>query len=373
MNKMMYLLMLLFLTQQITFAQETEKSALEKAKEAEDYGDIEMALKWYKKASELNPKNGTTYYDITWCQNELGLYEDAVKTATKGIKTSTNAKLLYEFGYAYYKLGNYKEAIIKYKNALSVDANEHSALKGIADVYFDNKEFSKAKDYYEQCLDKSKDVSFSNYRLGYIMNEETNYQKAVDYELASLKLDSEYAPAYNELAYAYSQLNKKSMALDNYIKASNLNPKNAIYLSNVGDLYYGVKELEDLDKSLEYYKKSFAIENNNAITNYRIAWILNEKEAYSEAKPYLYKAVEIDPKFADAWIELGWIDYSEKNYSAAESDYYKALQYDSKSDLVRYYLGQVFIKQKKTKKVKKMLEELKSMNSQYAEKLEKML
>lgn len=52
-----------------TYAQtETEKSALEKAKTAEDNEDYEMALKWYKKSQLAESKNGTTYYDVTWCE-----------------------------------------------------------------------------------------------------------------------------------------------------------------------------------------------------------------------------------------------------------------------------------------------------------------
>ena len=48
-----------------TYAQtETEKSALEKAKIAEDNQDYEEALKWFKKANSINPKNGSGL----WCR-----------------------------------------------------------------------------------------------------------------------------------------------------------------------------------------------------------------------------------------------------------------------------------------------------------------
>jgi tetratricopeptide (TPR) repeat protein len=201
------------------------------------------------------------------------------------------------------------------------------------------------------------------------MNEQGKYQKAVEYELASLKLKDEYAPAYNELGYAYSQLKQKSTALDNYLKAYNLNPQSAIYAANVADIYYDAPELKDLDKATEYYKKSLAIENKSAVSNFRLGWILNEKQKYDDAKLYLNKAVELDPEYADAWIELGWIDFSQSSYSAAEADYLKALQFNSKSELARYYLGQVYIKQNKNSKAQKMVDELKSMNSKYADKL----
>ena len=94
MKNIILVLLSVLLIQNITYAQtETEKSTLEKAKTAEDNEDYEMALKWYKKANVLNPKKGTTYYDIVWCENELEKYAEAVRTADAGSKIAPTAKL----------------------------------------------------------------------------------------------------------------------------------------------------------------------------------------------------------------------------------------------------------------------------------------
>jgi tetratricopeptide (TPR) repeat protein len=370
MKKKIWAVCILFLLSGSIFAQtETEKTALEKAKTAEDNQDYEKALNWYKKANSLNPKNGNTYYDIAWCQNELENYEAVLKIAEAGIKIEPSAKIFTEYGYALYMLNRYTEAIDKYKKALSYNAEEKGAVKGMADAYFTNKDYANAEVYYKKCLELGKDPKIANYKLGYIKNDQEKFQKAVEYEMAAIKLDKDYAAAYNELGYAYSKLSQKSDALESYIKASDLNPNNAVYAANIADLYYTAEGIKDLDKAIEYFKKSLAIENTSATSNYKIGWILNEKKRYSEAKPYLNKAVQLDPKYSEAWIELGWIDFSQENYTAAESDFLKALQFNSKSDLSRYYLGQVYIKQGKIKNAQKMLDELNAMNSSYAAKL----
>jgi tetratricopeptide (TPR) repeat protein len=370
MKNHLIVLLSLFLLFNATYAQtETEKSALEKAKIAEDNQDYEEALKWFKKANSINPKNGSIYYDIAWCQNELARYAEVLRTAEAGVTVEPTVNLYNEYAYALYMLERYSEAIEKYKKAQAINNEDKNTIKGMADSYFSMKDYKNAEVYYRKCLELGKDSKIANYKIGYIMNENKNYQKAIDYELAALKLDNDYAEAYNELAYAYSRLNQKSKALDSYLKAHNLNPKSALYAANVADMYYGESEVKNLDKAIEYYKKSLAIDNKSAESNFNIGWVLNEKQNYTEAKPYLYKAVELDPKYADAWIELGWIDYSEGNYAAAEADYLKALQYNAKSELARYYLGQVYIKQKKNSNAQKMLDELKSMNSAYADKL----
>ena len=348
---------------------ETEKSAIEKAKSFEDKEDYGSALKWYQKANKLNPKNGVIYYDIAWCQNELELYDDVVETATKGVSVSPSGKLYNEYGYALYKLKNYPQAIEKYKKALVLNPQESNAVKGLADSYFSNKDYDNALIYYKKCLEIGKEQKLANYKISWIMNDQKNYQKAVEYASAAIGIDDKYAEAYNELGYAYSQLDKKDLALENYKNAVEQDSVNATYNFNVADIYYAEGPLNDYDKAIDYYKKGIESDQKNAISYYRLGWILNDKEKYEEAQPYLYKAVEIDPKYSVAWLELGWIDFSNEKYSAAESKFIKAIQFDSKSELGRYYLGQVYIKQDKNSNAQKMVDELKGMSSKYADKL----
>src|SRR4051812_39293246 len=111
----------IFLLLNIAYGQtETEQSALKKGKEFETNNDLESALKWYLKANKLNPKNGTTYYDIAYCQNELGNHEDVLNIAEKGIAISPSSKLYSEYGYALFKLKQYDKSIEKYKKSLAL-------------------------------------------------------------------------------------------------------------------------------------------------------------------------------------------------------------------------------------------------------------
>lgn len=370
----LFLLVVLISPNFVAAQNDNETTLLDNAQTAKDNNDYEQAIKWYKKAIVTNNRNGETYYNLTWCMNELALYDEAEQNALMGLKIMPNsAKLLSEYGYTLYMLGKYTAAIEKYKRALAIDPENSSAILGMADASFEAKDNATAETYYKKYLKIGKNISYANYKLGYIMNDFGKYAKAVEYEMAALKLNSEYAEAYNELGYAYNQLNQPSLALDNYKKASNLNPKNATYYGNVADMYYSVKKLEDLDKALEYYKKSVAINDKNAIFNYRIGWILNEKEKYTEAKPYLITATNLDAKYADAWLELGWAEYSLGNNNKAEDNFKTVIKYNQKSELARYYLGILYLKQQKRDKVRDMIGELIEMSSKYADKLKEKL
>ena len=188
-----------------------------------------------------------------------------------------------------------------------------------------------------------------------------------------MKREDDYAEAYNEMGYAYDMLGQNEEAIDNYLKAFNLNSQNEIYAANIASLYFNGKGLVNLDKSLAYYQKSLTIRDKNELSNYRVGWILNEKEKYEDALKYLQRAVEIYPEFTAAWIDLGWANLQLKNYKVAENNLQKALKFDKSSDLAVYYLGQLFLEINKKEKAKKMLEKLKSMQSEYYDKLKEIL
>ena len=212
-----------------------------------------------------------------------------------------------------------------------------------------------------------------NYRLGYIKNETKKFEEAILYFRKVVKREDDYAEAYNEMGYAYDMLGQNEEAIDNYLKAFNLNSQNEIYAANIASLYFNGKGLVNLDKSLAYYQKSLTIRDKNELSNYRVGWILNEKEKYEEALKYLQRAVEIYPEFTAAWIDLGWANLQLKNYKVAENNLQKALKFDKSSDLAVYYLGQLFLEINKKEKAKKMLEKLKSMQSEYYDKLKEIL
>ena len=63
-----------FLTINVFAQANTEKSYLENAQTAEGKSEYVEAISWYKKATEINPKNIKTYEALVWCQNEEKLY-----------------------------------------------------------------------------------------------------------------------------------------------------------------------------------------------------------------------------------------------------------------------------------------------------------
>jgi Flp pilus assembly protein TadD len=77
-----------------------------------------------------------------------------------------------------------------------------------------------------------------------------------------------------------------------------------------------------------------------------------------DALPYMRRAVQYAPKSADAWMKLGVVLDANGNYVESESAYRKSLDLDSGVALVRLYLGESLLQQKKYAEARSVLQEL---------------
>jgi tetratricopeptide (TPR) repeat protein len=132
-------------------------------------------------------------------------------------------------------------------------------------------------------------VAYRRQALLYFNREE--HARAIASFDASLKLDSGYAPTYNNRANACLALGQLEEAIRGYDRAILLKPDYAFAYNNRGNFYY-------------------------------------ELENYAQALNDFNRAVALDPNFASAYNNRGRVYYKLKDYQAALSDFDNAIELD---------------------------------------------
>jgi tetratricopeptide (TPR) repeat protein len=182
---------------------------------------------------------------------------------------------------------------------------------------------------YKAAISKKPDYGDAFYEAGWCYNELEDYKNAVTYLTKAKNYNAESAKIYFELAYADDNLDNKEDAITNYKKVLGIDPDYSDAAKNLGDIYYNKKEYEN---ATEYFKKY--IDNNQDVDNiyyYKIGWSFNDMGKYEEAANYLEKyEPETDEDKAKKWAELGYAHYKSNQYEIAILDYSTAL--DSKPD-----------------------------------------
>ena len=139
----------------------------------------------------------------------------------------------------------------------------------------------KIKDYdekYEKIEDLREDYPKNQYvyfEIAYLADENSNYKNAVKYYTKAIKINSNYAYAYNNRGLAYKNLKEYDKAIENYDKALNINPKYAKAYNNRGNAYYYRKKY---DKAIIDYDKAIQLNPNYA------AAYSNRGNAYSDSE-----------------------------------------------------------------------------------------
>jgi tetratricopeptide (TPR) repeat protein len=161
-----------------------------------------------------------------------------------------------------------------------IDLDLQTVTKNLYDkLYTGYYEFSKCKikededivDYWKKNLKKEEYTKYKgieSYIIGNISHIQKEYQKAVEYFMLAISIDSQIAYPVNSLGIVY-------------------------------------KELKDNDKAIFYYKKAIALDDNYVAPYNNLGVVYNELKDYDKANFYLKKAIALDDKYLTTYINLG--------------------------------------------------------------------
>ena len=205
-------------------------------------------------------------------------------------KELVSIKKIYNQGNIAYKLGNTKEALARYNEAIKkgIEANSPALNETISKCY---------------------------YQIGLIMKSDKKIQEAIDAYNNVVKYSPSYEQGYFALGNTYGDIDKYDLAIENYLKTIEIN--NSFYQAyyNMGSIY--LTQWTKTDKSN---------------TKNRVELLDNAEAAFRDA-------VRINPKYYQAYTSLGRI-LVEKNMPLEALDpLNKSVEISNNYPMHYYYLA----------------------------------
>jgi tetratricopeptide (TPR) repeat protein len=225
------------------------------------------------------------------------------------------------FSWLAYKRGLlFSDSFALWMDVLRVYPNQPRAMYSLGVLHYENKDFDQALRFYEKtvALDPLYEEAHNNMGLIYANRGET--EKSID----AFKKSVAAAPrekSFCNLGRAYSSLRKYPDALAALESALSLNPSSAQAYTLIGRLWYDqgdrLKAQENFQKAYRYAPDSHELRNNMAL-------ISMADKKYDEALVHLNKAIEAQPKFAEAhynlsvlYAKMGRDDKSKESFDRA--------------------------------------------------------
>ncbi len=126
--------------------------------------------------------------------------------------------------------------------------------------------------------------------LGYLYRERDD-RKAIEEFLKAIEIDRNYAPAYNNLGYAYRRLGEYEKAVAAFKKYLRLLPEEPNPYDSIADLYTKMGRFEE---AIQYYKKAVKLSKAFAFSQRKIGENYIFMDRYEDARNAIREALELE-------------------------------------------------------------------------------
>jgi tetratricopeptide (TPR) repeat protein len=228
-----------------------------------ELGELDQAEKIYQEILNNNP-GPQDYINIAGIMEKKGELNKAVEYYETALKSDINSGTVYfNLAKLYQKLGQYNSAVDVYKQGIKIQPDFTPFHIGLAESYLALENYSQAENSLQKAVELNPKGYYSYYLLGIVNKERGNYSQAFNYLGESLKNNPNYVKAY---------LAEGQIHLDN------------------GDYYKAISRFTLAVEKNELYSKS----------RYYLGLAYYRAEMYEAARAELRKALHIDDTYTEA-------------------------------------------------------------------------
>ena len=167
-------------------------------------------------------------------------------------------------------------------------------------------ELKKAVNLYEKGqLNSAKEIAlhiynskphhFDNLRLlNLICFKKKDFSSALDFINKAIKINPNFAEAYNERGNVLNELKQSQLAIKSYDQAIKLNPKYADAYYNKGLVLH---ELKRIESAIENYDQAIKINPNHVYSHNNKGYALQKLKKIEASIESFYNVLKIDPNF----------------------------------------------------------------------------
>ncbi|MFA6385043.1 MAG: tetratricopeptide repeat protein [Candidatus Omnitrophota bacterium] len=141
----------------------------------------------------------------------------------------------------------------------------------------------------------------------------------------ALEINPRYSKAYGNLGFLYAGSGKYEDAIKAYNTALEINPEDAVVLNNLGNAYY---DLGNIKEAVDNYKKAVSVDPNYSKAFYNLGNAYIAVKMKDESINALKRAIELDGDYLDAYNNLGMVYKVTGDIEKAVKQFRKTIELD---------------------------------------------
>ena len=212
----------------------------------------ELALPHFLEAVRSDPQRGDAHFQIGYCAEKLGMYEEAARAYQKtGEINPRDDSAFSNLCMVYGKLYRLDEAIDSCRRAIQINPALAEAHNNLAWALYRLERYDEAIDSCLQAIRLAPDFAQAHFNLGNNYSALKKFEKAAESYKQAIRIQFLFAEAHMNLGAAYDQLGRYEEAISSYKRAVLIKPNLAEAHLNLGMTFL---KIGDRGSALEEYK-----------------------------------------------------------------------------------------------------------------------
>lgn len=176
--------------------------------------------------------------------------------------------------------------------------------------------------------------------LGWAYYKAGNPEKAIQVLTRALELDDSLADVHFHLATILYDLKELDKAVEHFRATVALDPENAFALNNLAYLFS--ERGTNLKEGLELVQQALALQPENSAFLDTRGWLFYRLGNYEEADAHVSRAIELQPEVSELHLHKGQIALARGRYQVATDNFEKALTYEPKNQELARLLARIY-------------------------------
>ena len=254
--------------------------------------DYVSAVQCFSRALSINPRSWDVYFALTDHYVEERQYELAKAEASRVLlldpDSSIKAEVENHLGFIDYTLGNYEDAVKRYRRAITLDPEFDSPWHNLGLVHVHEKDYRSAIECFERAIKLNEDRSWSYTQLGLATFEIKDFDRAEKLFRTALEKNPLEYGAYVGLAELYRKEKKHTEQLEACLAALEVEPNDGNVRNYLGIAYECNGRPEE---AIAQYQEALRLDPLNRWAANNLGYLYEKLHQESKKKVYQDKAV----------------------------------------------------------------------------------
>ncbi|WP_167882091.1 tetratricopeptide repeat protein [Leptospira semungkisensis] len=204
-------------------------------------GDYVASEHYFREAAVLSPNDAKALYNLSIVLKKNGKIEESLKYLELAKQTGANdPELFRSIAEGFEQLNQGEQSIDALQKGLKYNPNNLDLLFQLAETYYNRGDLLAAEETYRRIVDSTPGDSFTEtalLNLGVVLDQMERYGEAITYLNRVLDLNPKNAKAYYNIGLVYKHTGNGTQAIENFRKASYLDPNDLKSKEALGDYY----------------------------------------------------------------------------------------------------------------------------------------